>query len=220
IAAEIERATIAWAQAGVRVVQDGPILVENPPATPNTLDDPWKTVIHDGFLDVPAFVNSMDVIPAIEPLAGVAPDVLEVIFTAAIRSPGVQAILGATSRPGGHTVTGFPAALTENTYVFMGTDQDNNTISTPTTNDLRIRILAHEIGHALTNRSDTPNVDVTKYIFFPFRPPPNTSTPTDDDPSRRRRMTSSTERDALQVRLVGDLTSRGNRLLQTPGGAQ
>ncbi|RMH23918.1 MAG: hypothetical protein D6692_14485, partial [Planctomycetota bacterium] len=213
IAAEIERATIAWAQAGVRVVQDGPILVENPPATPNALDKPWVTVIHDGFFDTPAFGNSIDVIPAIEPVAGVAPDVLEVIYTAAIRSPGFQInILGATSRPGGHTIAGFPAELAENTYVFIGTDRNNTKILTPTTVDIRTRVLAHEIGHALTNRPDTPNIDVTTYIFFP-----DIDGGTDETPNKGRRLTHRTCEDAVRVRAAGDLAARGNRMLSLPG---
>jgi len=72
-------------------------------------------------------------------------------------------------------------------------------------NENAIRALAHEIGHALTNRADT---FFTRYRFFPgTRAVPDTTV------ESRRRILHATENDARTTRDPLCLTCAGNLLL-------
>jgi len=204
IQAQIQRADLAWAQAGIHVVQFGPTLLEHPPADDNPTNDPWKTIIHDGVFNADEHGNGPEVFSQVEQIGDAAtPDVLEVVFTTTIDDANAV-----TSRPGRHIGTGFPAAFVENTYVFIGADPLADDASTPSILDIRFRTMAHEIGHALTNRSDTVGIDTTSYIFFP-----SVNTLSDDEPNRRRRIQHETEGAARTPRAKGDFEGPGNRLL-------
>ena len=87
-------------------------------------------------------------------------------------------------------------ALGENTFVFMSSKLD-----------LRLRTLAHEIGHALDNDFDKPN---PQHIFYPAD-----STYYDNDVESYRRITSATAQKCRTVRQTGKMNASGNRLLKT-----
>jgi len=212
VAAQMERANLAWAQAGVKVIQEGPTIVEQAPLVPDPPNNaPWTTIIHDGWFDTNG-IGGVDGEITAETIGQQASfDVLEVVFTTAIQAPGAGDILGVAIIPS--TSTFLPPDLRENTYVFIGTDDDTPIINSSAL-DVRMRTLAHEIGHALTNRPDSDANPRPPYIYFlSFADGP---TNLDDDPEGRRRIRHSTEFDARTEREPGVFGGIGNRLLVTP----
>ena len=192
---QVERATIAWAQAGIEVVMIGNPIVEEAPVGAdgfNILSDGW---VHTSTLDQVNHPSDDQV--AILSVSDAAADVVEVIFSGPMTSDGVHFTATGYARvPANQGIT-LESPLGENTYLFVAPSVD-----------ITRRTLAHEIGHALTNTPDSESPD---YIYFPFiRPPP---TGGDASPTTRRRISHSTEGSARTVRPLGCLTCQGNTLL-------
>ena len=190
--AEISRATIGWAQACIKVEQEGIIRFLDAPAPGGV------NIIADML-----FQGMDDIAIATDPIhsAGISPNVLEVYFVA--RIPGA---FGFTRAP----ECGIPQ-IGGNTFCFIGIEELPPT-GPGGPHDIRLRILAHEIGHALDNLS---NLDGGQppYIFYPFR-----ARPFDNSVLLQRRIRHDTEESCRVPRLpdpafYGDA---GNTLLFPP----
>jgi len=201
---EIERAKIAWAQAGITIEMVGPILHENTPADPAHAG---KSILDDNWFDVDDFAGR-DMKIAAEALgAAPTPDVLEVVFVGPMNvhgNPMIKNAWGATSFPLVHT--NLPVNLQENTYSFIGSKWKVS--SGGTFLDANLRTLGHEIGHALTNKKDSQQ---PAYIFYPFE-----FAAPDNSVNMRRRIQHSVEMISKTVRKIGVLSGDGNRLLGGP----
>ena len=196
---ELERANIAWAQAGIRVVMMGAPIVE----ADALRGADGVLLLGDGWLDQAPdpMIAGADELAAALTIGQVAtPDVLEVVYAGPIGpQPAPQNVsartFGLTSIPLVHA--GLPANVENDTIVFMAP-------GTPIT----FRALGHEIGHALTNRADT---FFTRYLIFP-RSPAEPLMP-DTTVNVMRRLLHDTENQARTQRDSACLICPGNLLL-------
>jgi len=94
----------------------------------------------------------------------------------------------------------LPMDIQENTYLFVSGAAD-----------IRRRVLAHEIGHGLTNQPDPALPGPPVHVFFPT---PDDAT-LDNDVNLQRRITHDTEANARMCRAPGPVHygDVGNRLL-------
>jgi len=185
--AQVERANLAWAQAGIQVILESQVTESAPDELLTEHPDGW-------FCANAPFNHDQRTILAI-------PDATqnraEIIFTGPILA-GFSIASGYARVPANQGST-LPSPLGENTYIFVG----------PNVN-VHWRTLAHEIGHGLTNRPDSTS---PPYVFFPYADAPP---PPDDSVERYRRITHATESQARTERPTGNLTATGNRLLRNP----
>jgi hypothetical protein len=192
VAAQVLRANIAWAQAGIKINHREAIIFEDAPKI-GGID-----VLADGIFhllparDDVAAINSISAPPAAP--AGATPTRVEVVFTGTLQPPPGAMVANGYTRCPANQGAALPLNVRENTYVFLGPRLD-----------LRYRTLAHELGHALTNLGDMANAPA---VFFP-----STVTPTDDLVTTRRRITHTTQQEARTPRAPGNLGAIGNRLL-------
>ncbi len=184
--AQIERANIAWAQACIRVERQGAILFEDAPRDAMLVNILWDWDFDAGPGQDEEIVILGD--------AGATYDIAEVYIVAPIRE-GAYLRTGLASTPNLRGGINLPVGIQENTYLFV-----DGTV------DLRRRTLAHEIGHALTNRSDTAT---PLYVFFPSLD----GGTFDDRVNQYRRITHTTETNSRTRRTAGMLNAVGNRLL-------
>ncbi|RMH29230.1 MAG: hypothetical protein D6692_04480, partial [Planctomycetota bacterium] len=191
VLAELERANIAWAQAGIKVVIDGGIIIEEAPTGADGLN-----ILSDGWFSLNGLV--IDAVATITSIGQLAtPSVAEVVFT------GPLTFIGSVLNAAGFAfipwlkdqIGMLPSTLKQNTYMFI-----SPAIS------LGQRALAHEIGHALTNQPDT---FFTPSIFFPSDEP----APDDLAPHLQRRILHSTEMTARTPRPTACLGCSGNMLV-------
>jgi len=189
VLAELERANIAWAQAGIEVVMIGAPIIEEAPVGSDGFN-----ILSDGWFDFNASVVAVDELAVIESIgAGAAIDVVEVVFTGPLTTDGaVVAAFGVASMPAVHA--SLAVDLQNNTYLLIGPNVD-----------VRHKVLAHEVGHALTSQFDS---SFTPYIYFPAD-----ATPTDDMPDSRRMLRHDTETTVRIRRDTGCLACPGNVLL-------
>jgi len=189
VAEQIERSTIGWAQAGIKVEMTGAINFDDAPD-----DAAGDDILIDGSLDFPG-----DTALVIDNTAGLQEDVFDVFFVP-VHSIGANAFeIGpeddddfATLNPG------------ENSFTFIGRSARGNTLL-----DVDVRTLAHELGHALDNINGSdrrfPNSD---YVFYPAD-----RTLSDVDVESYRRVRHDTEGRARRRRPSGNLNDPGNRVL-------
>jgi hypothetical protein len=182
--AQIQRANIAWAQAAitVRLLE---VLIEQAPndaAGHNIIADQKTNLFDDAQVIYNAYAAQMSY------------DILEVFFTATIEHPLVQLPYAGYAFP--------PAQMQvvhgETSFVILSPGYD-----------IRLRVLAHKIGHCLSNQEDVPAAD---HIFYPREGP----APLDNVVNARRRITSETETACRTDRLAGNPNGVGNSLLVRP----
>jgi len=194
---QVKRATIGWAQAGIKAEMVG-INFEDAPD-----DAAGDNILIDGTFDFPA---DNDRVVATRPAGSVQEDVLQAFIVSRIsitlnpaRRFNAFAVLPDMMRPG----------VGENTFTFIGRNPVTNTVLR-----LQNRTVAHEIGHALDNLFN-PDADRLfpnePYVFYPAN-----RTFSDDVPDRYRRMRHDNEARARVRRPSGRLGDPGNRLLE-PG---
>jgi hypothetical protein len=184
IDAQVERADIAWAQAEIRVVREGIAVLDAPigPGGVSILDDGWFN---------PSPLNG-DLWNSIALFGPTVPDKVYVIFTGPLADIGYGGTLMPSSADPAHP-------LAEHTFVMIEPVLSYS-----------IRVLAHEIGHALTNLGDAEALGIhinPSYVFFP-----SLNTQPDFNGSFRR-ILHGTEVPARTVRQSGDLLGVGSRLL-------
>jgi len=185
---QISRANIAWAQACINVVQSGTVLYDNPPV------DTFGTSVFADFEFDDGPGNDEEFI--IESTSGAVHNVADVFFVPA-SDPFPSPFTGLASTPGLRGGVVLPSGLLENTYLFVCAGVD-----------IRRRTLAHEIGHALTNR---PDISTPPYIYFPSFDPATFDNAVNQ---YRRIQRMGLESDALKCRTAGPpYTGVGNRLL-------
>ena len=190
--AQIDRATIAWAQACIKVEQTGATRFLAAPAPGGT------NIIADGFFDV---TDNNAIIADSTHATGVLPDIAELYFVGEIR-PFFNAFTN------GPVDTGFGLpAIGANTYMFIGIPSGGGTL------DIRFRTVAHEIGHALDNILPSPDGSQPLYVFYPAG-----TTSMDDTVATYRRIRNDTETNSRIVRPPGaaNYTMPGNTLLSNP----
>lgn len=175
------RANTAWAQAGIRVEREGDIIHETAPHGIGELN-----VFYDGDFDREAGVLSDEFVIA-DSIGEARPELLEVIVVPRMSEQGT---LGWSRIPA--------YSGSEKTFLFIHCGLHP-----------QLRVLAHEIGHALTNREDlaAPN-----YMFFPRLEPADE--PYDANVASWRRITHSTEDTARTARQGGQLFAPGNRFFE------
>jgi len=210
-------ANLSWAQACIRVVQEGEVIFEDAP-----VDGEGRNIIADKVFSVftprdqpPGSDDASIVIQRAIEGGQVNYDVLEVYFTVPVRILGDKKADAAMIPPLANnednldfdkdgTTDAHPIQVGENTFVFVGMYIQMVPL------DVHLRTLAHEIGHALANDFDALN---PPYILFPAK-----KTYDDYSITQRRRITHGTESVTRKVRNPGDYTpGSGNRLLRNPG---
>jgi hypothetical protein len=189
INAEIARANLAWAQAGIRFVQVAPIVemssrIDHPTQPGSHLD-----ILHTGELTVAHIVEWIAWVS--RPILGAlqaSPDVADITFTGWLPGALGWAAIPASNHP--NQWSPHP----EGTYIGIGPNVD-----------LHYRTLAHELGHGLANQLDAGFQ--VPYLFFPRELP---AAP-DTDVATHRRTVHDTEIRARTQRPVGALDAPGNR---------
>jgi len=185
VSEEIERSNVAWTQACIRVLQVGSTAFDDAPT-----NAAGANIIRDGlFNDGPGADEEVVILST----TGASHDVVEVFFISPF-DPTTMAE-GLASTPGLRGGIVLPAAMQENTYLFVASSAN-----------VRRRVLAHELGHALTNQGD---VTTPVYVFFRSLD----GSTHDDTVNRQRRITHQTQMDARTCRTAGSLSATGNRLL-------
>ena len=177
--AELERANIAWAQACIRAE----VIETRWHEAPETKDS--VNILDDTQFSLPREDTIM--IRVFAPAA--TEDVIEVFYVPDIYNAPFDP-LGATSTPSSPR-----PGLGEKTFIYL---KRGNPIS--------YRTLAHELGHALTNRDHSGNNHAE---FFPLGGNlPDTAV------NQARRLPPATITDARTLRPAGDMQAVGNRLLK------
>lgn len=179
VAAQLGRCNIAWAQAGVKVSQNGNILFVDAPLLAN-----GNSILLDGDFDFgaadeTAMVNAYS--------GGSVVSRIEAFFT------GSMAGINGLSRTPSDQIAG----MGERTWVYMAPSLD-----------IRLRTLAHELGHCLDNAWDNNN---PQYVFYPAN-----NTHLDNAYNQYRRITHDTETNCRTVRPAGQMMATGNRILRNP----
>ncbi len=185
VSEEIQRSNIAWLQGCIRIVQVGGIIFADAPNTPA-----GRNILIDGDFDDGPGADEEIVLTS---TSGATCDIVEVFFVSPFTPVAMAEGLASTPNLRGGIV--LPAALNENTYLFVASSAN-----------IRRRVLAHELGHALTNQGDVTTPD---YIFFHSL---NTSD-LDDDVNLQRRITRQTEINARTCRAAGAFGAVGNRMI-------
>jgi len=189
VAEQIERSTIGWAQAGIKVEMTGAINFDNPPQFPAGHANAGDLVfIDDGLFDAGSG-NDEEII--IESTAGDGPEVVEVFFV----PPADGAFEGLASAPALRGGVVLPAAKAENTYLFIMSSAR-----------VERRVLAHEVWHGLARQGDD-NRPV--YIYAPSLD----DMTLDDTVERQRRIRPALEQTSRVLKAPGDVTAGGSRLL-------
>jgi len=193
---QVERATIGYAQAGIRVEMTGGINFDDPPRFPAGHANAGQLVfLDDGDFDAGSG-NDEEVV--MESTMGDVPDVAEIFFV-----PPGTGFTGIASTPALRGGVVLPAGKAENTYLFVTTERVPGSVSDPV--EITLRTLAHELGHGLSRQGDTANPD---YVFFPAL-----TTNEDDGVETYRRFTHAIESILRTLKGVGDLTAGGSRLI-------
>lgn len=185
VSEELARSNAGWTQVCIRVAQVGGAVFEDAPNNAGGMN-----ILRDGlFSDGPGADEEVVLMAA----TGATHDTIEVYFI----SPFVPATgaEGLASTPGLRGGISLPTPHQENTYLFVASSAI-----------VQRRVLAHELGHALTNRGD---ITTPKYVFFRTL---DGTTP-DDTVNQQRRLTHQTQTDARTCRTAGSLSGVGNRLL-------
>jgi len=201
IQAELERAKIAWAQAGIKVEMVGDPIIEEAPTNAD-----GESILHDGWLRSPTFESETIIRTIID---SATPYIIEVIFSGPMtvdnKNPAQQGLTHMPNfeenkdrlfNPDGDPL---PSELRNNTYVFIAPNLPEQE-----------RTLAHEIGHAVTNCFDDA---APAYTFFPDSEPAPTG---DTDPDECRRITHVAELNAEKSRDPSCFACKGSMLFDDP----
>ncbi|MBI4738684.1 VCBS repeat-containing protein [Candidatus Woesearchaeota archaeon] len=199
--AQIERANIAWAQAGIKVIRLGDIIFENAPndATgTNILVDRRFLLNDEAEIIFRSFEGNMQI------------DILDVWFVCLIWDPSIPPPYLPTANAIAYPPANRPFDHGEFSFTFIGLENNILAPGLPQIPlDLQYRTLAHEIGHLLTNQPESPNL---RYIFFPAR-----QTYMDNNWNSYRRITEATATTSRTLRdPPSDLNALGNRMLLIP----
>ncbi len=177
----LRAASQAWSRSCIEIRATGPM---------TSIDDPALIgptgFLHDGHLKVETERVAMFSLMNSAPY-GLMPDVIDVVFGATLIDVGSGGFYAYTDAPAYTSWTTGPA------FIFMSTQRYPNT-----------RILAHELGHAMTNADDDDETNPPSHFY------PAGVTRTDDN-YRYRHYPSSTATDVRTVRPTP--TSRGNGYL-------